>query len=308
VSYDASMSLVALALVHVALAGAPAPGSSASVSIVPDRVRPGDAFLVVVRGASAAPTAIVAGRALSFFQTPEGFAAVGGLPVETPAGRLTFGVALPPAAGADAGASECQGTLDVTAAEFPQRALEVERRFVAPRPPVVQRRIEDDRAALASAFARSPTLPLFSAPFSWPRRDRVAAGFGELRTLNGVKPSQHYGLDLAGGMGAPVAAANAGEVVLVRDCWASGNTIVLGHGAGLYTTYLHLSRVLVTQGAHVARGQRIGLVGKSGRASGPHLHWGTKVGDLYVDPASVLLLPLGQGGLQATGYRPRPSP
>ncbi len=302
------MKLAALALVHVAIAGAPDPGSSGSVSIVPDRVRPGDAFLVLVRGASAPPTAIVAGRALSFFQTPEGFAAVGGLPVETPAGRLTFGVALSPTAGADAGASECQGTLDVTAPEFPHRELAVESRFVAPPPPAVRMRIDEDRAALASAFARSPTLPLFSAPFSWPRRDRIAAGFGEQRTLNGVKPSQHYGLDLAGKMGAPVAAANAGEVVLVRDCWASGNTVVIGHGAGLYTTYLHLSRVFVSQGAHVARGQLIGLVGKSGRASGPHLHWGTKVGDLYVDPESVLRLPLGQEALRATGYGPRPSP
>ena len=290
-----AMNLAALALVHIALAGTPAPGSSASVAVVPARVRPGDAFLVVVRGATAAPAATVAGRALSFFRTPQGFAAVGGLPVETPPGQITFAVALDPTAAAGAGASEPQGTLDVTAAEFPHRELEVAPRFVAPPPPAVQKRIEEDRAALARVFARPPTPPLFSAPFSWPSRDHVvAAGFGEQRTLNGVKPSQHYGLDLVGKAGAPVAAANAGEVVLVRDCWASGKTIVLGHGAGLFTTYLHLSRVLVSQGAHVARGQRIGLVGKSGRASGPHLHWGMKVGDLYVDPASVLRLPLGQ--------------
>ena len=107
-----------------------------------------------------------------------------------------------------------------------------------------------------------------------------------------MKPSQHYGLDLAGRVGAPIAAANAGRVVLVRDCWASGRTVVLWHGAGLYTTYFHLSRTLVPEGAHVARGQRIGLVGKTGRVSGPHLHWGVKVGDLYVDPRSVLGLPL----------------
>lgn len=286
------MTLAAL-LFPLTLAGAAASAHAPSVEVVPRHARPGDAFLVVVRGTEGPPAASVAGRALGFYQVPGGFAAVAGLPVETPAGRLPVVVSLP---GATAGAARpsLEATLEVTAPAFAHRQLEVDSRFVRPPPPDVQRRIDEDRAAFAAAFAQPHAPPLFAAPFTWPRRARVTARFGEERTLNGVKPSQHYGLDLAGKVGAPVSAANVGEVVLVRDCWASGITVVLWHGAGLYTTYFHLARAAVREGEHVARGGRVGLVGKSGRASGPHLHWGVRVGDLYVDPESVLRLPLGR--------------
>jgi len=287
------VTLAALALLPIALAGASGPRDSLTVNVIPPRARPGDAVLVVVGGTKGPPTASVAGRALAFYQVPDGFAAVAGLPVETPAGRLPVTVSPPEAAGARR--EPVEAALEISAPAFAHRELRVEGRFVAPPPADIQKRIDEDRAAFADAFAQPPSPPLFATPFTWPRRARVTARFGEERTLNGVKPSQHYGLDLAGKVGAPVSAANTGKVVLVRDCWASGLTVVLWHGAGLYTTYFHLSRALVGEGAHVTRGDRIGLVGKSGRASGPHLHWGVRVGDLYVDPASVLRLPLGRG-------------
>ena len=275
---------------------------------IPARVRPGDAFLVVVRGVSRprvagaaprAPSAQVAGRPLAFFPTAHGFTAVAALPVEAEPGRLRIAVELPvepPAElpggleGARAGPEPRRlwASLEVTPPRFPTRDLTVGARFVEPRPPQVEERIEADRAALARAFAQPPSPPLFRGRFDWPRRDRVSARYGERRTFNGVKPSQHYGLDLAGREGAPVTASNGGEVVLVRDCWASGITVVVWHGAGLSTTYLHLSRALVREGERVERGQPVGEVGATGRSSGPHLHWGVKVGDLYVDPESVL--------------------
>lgn len=288
------MTLATLALLPLALAATPGRAGTPSVQLVPPRARPGDAFLVVVRGAKAPPEATVAGRTLAFFEVPGGYAAVAGLPVETAPGQMPVSVSLAGAAG------DLEAALEVTPPAFAHRQLQVEPRFVTPPPPEVQRRIDEDRDALAAAFAQAPSPPLFATPFTVPRRARVTAHFGEERTLNGVKPSQHYGMDFGGKVGAPVAAANAGRVVLVRDCWASGVTVVVWHGAGLYTTYLHLSRALVATGAHVARGQRIGLVGKSGRASGPHLHWGMRVGDLYVDPQSVLRLPLAHPSTATT--------
>ena len=262
--------------------------SAPSAEVQPPRALPGDAFLLVVRGVPAPPSARAAGRELALWPVPGGFAAVGGLPVETPAGPLEVEVLLP----VDGGdAVRLAPRLEVAPAAFPHRALTVQDRFVRPPPAPVQRRIEADRAAFARAFDQPAAPPLFHGAFTWPRRDRVTAGFGEERTMNGVKPSQHYGLDLAGAVGAPVAAAQDGRVVLVRDCWASGKSVVLWHGAGLFTTYFHLSRWLVRDGETVRRGQRLGLVGATGRASGPHLHWGVRVGDLYVDPRSVLRLP-----------------
>jgi murein DD-endopeptidase MepM/ murein hydrolase activator NlpD len=257
------------------------------VEVAPARVRPGDAFLVRVDGVAAAPSARAAGRDLAVWPVAGGFAAVGGLPVETPAGPLAVTVLAPDGAGPPA---QLEVRLEVSATSFPLRELSVEPSYVAPPAPAVQRRIEADRAAFARAFDRLPGPPRFDGPFAWPRRARVTAGFGERRTLNRLKPSQHYGLDLAGPLGGPVGAAQAGEVVLVRDCWFSGRSVVVWHGAGIFTTYFHLSRTLVREGEVVRRGQRVGLVGATGRVSGPHLHWGVRVGDLYVDPRSVLAL------------------
>jgi murein DD-endopeptidase MepM/ murein hydrolase activator NlpD len=286
------------ALVVVTAPPAPAAGA-ASLEAVPARVKPGDAFLVVVRGEGPGAAVSAAGRSFPLYPVPGGRAAVVGLPVETAAGRLALDVVGPePDAGAGAhadagvGAAPLSGAVEVEGASFPKRSFDVQRRFVEPPSPEVQRRVEEDRAAFARAFAQPPEAPLFDAPFAWPRRARVTARYGEQRTLNGVKPSQHYGTDLAGKVGAPVAAANAGRVVLVRDCWASGRSVIVWHGAGLYTTYFHLSRTLVREGETVERGRRIGLVGATGRVSGPHLHWGVKVADLYVDPESVLRLRL----------------
>lgn len=254
-----------------------------SAQLVPASARPGDAFVLLIRGADTAPRAEVAGRGLPFFPVKGGWAAVAALPVETAPGALAIPVLLD-------GAPPLTARLTVSRARFPRRALQLDEKFVKPPPPDVQARIEADRAAIGHALDRPAAPPLFTGPFGWPREDKVTARYGERRTLNGVKPSQHYGVDMAGAEGAPVQASNAGEVVLVRDCWASGVTVILWHGAGLFTTYLHLSRALVAEGDRVERGQPVGLVGQTGRSSGPHLHWGVRVRDLYVDPESVLRL------------------
>ena len=286
-------ALLALALA----AGAP------TLTIEPPCARPGDAVLVVVRGAARPPSASVAGRALSFFPVAGGHAALAGLPVETPPGPLPIEVTL-----GEEGAAVLRGSLRVEAPAFPHRALEVQQRFVEPPAPEIERRIAEDRAAFALAFSQPPSPPLFRGRLAWPRRARVTAGYGEQRTFNAVRPSQHYGLDLAGKVGAPVGAAQAGRVVLVRDGWASGKSVVVWHGAGLYTTYFHLSRIRVREGQTVGRGERLGEVGATGRASGPHLHWGARVGDLYVDPRSVLRLSFEFRALTPRSRAPRPAP
>ncbi len=260
---------------------------SLSVELVPPRARPGDAFLVVVRGAGETPlAATVGGRPLRFFPVRGGMAAVGGLPVETPPGPLAVELQGPAEA-----RPRVVARLEVEPARFPRRELAVEKRFVAPPSPELQRRIDEDRAAFARAFTQPPAAPHFSSNFALPREARITANYGEERTLNASKASQHYGMDLAGKVGEPIAAANAGVVVMVRECWAAGRAVVLWHGGDMYTTYFHLSRADVREGDRVRRGQRIGAVGASGRVTGPHLHWGVRVGQLYVDPRTVLALP-----------------
>jgi murein DD-endopeptidase MepM/ murein hydrolase activator NlpD len=118
----------------------------------------------------------------------------------------------------------------------------------------------------------------------------VTAPFGDLRLFNGKKQSQHFGVDLDGSTGDPIEAANDGTVVMVRECYASGNTVIVNHGAGLYTLYFHMSHFDVQPGDKVKQGQLLGRVGKTGRVTGPHLHWSGKIDGLYVDAQALMKL------------------
>lgn len=262
---------------------APAPPAP-TARIEPARVRPGDAFLVKVRGAAAAPAASVAGRDLHFFRVAEGFEALAALPVEFEPGKLLLSVRLAE------GGEPLRAEAEVVEPGFPESQLRVAPRYVNPSPQQ-RRRMEADQAAFREAFERPFEPPVFHEPFRPPRDAEVRSPFGERRILNGKRHSQHFGVDLAGEVGALVVASNDGLVVLARDCYASGKSLVLWHGAGLFTVYFHLSRFEVRPGERVRRGQAVARVGRTGRVTGPHLHFGTKVGDLYVDPESVYRLP-----------------
>jgi murein DD-endopeptidase MepM/ murein hydrolase activator NlpD len=170
---------------------------------------------------------------------------------------------------------------------FTKHALTLDSKFVEP-PRSMQRRIAADRKAFAQAFSRPFSPPLFEGAFGWPWEAPLSSHYGDQRTLNGKVSSVHYGLDITGPRGSPVAAANDGEVVIVRDAYYSGNSVAIWHGAGIYTVYFHMDATVVKAGQRVRKGETIGELGSTGRATGPHLHWGVKVGGLYVDPESLL--------------------
>ncbi len=285
-----SVALVGLALWGLARAGAPeapaeaVPAAPASLVLSPSRVRPGDAFLVTVRGADA-PRCEVLGRPLHFYPIPGGFQALAALAVEASPGPLPVSVA----GSGPGGETTLSAELLVTEPAFAETRLRVAQRFISPSPEA-KRRMKLDQAAFQRAFAQPFEPPLYREPFAWPREVELTSHFGDRRVFNGKQLSQHYGVDLAGQTGDPVAAANDGVVVLVRDCYASGRSVVLWHGAGLYSVYFHLSRFAVKEGERVHRGDLLGRVGETGRVTGPHLHWGTKLDGLYVDPESVLRL------------------
>ncbi len=246
-------------------------------------------MLITVRGLTVAPTGTVGGRPLRFYPVREGFQALTGIPVEQTPGRVPVKVTVP--ATGSAAPAELTGTLDVVAPGWPSRTLKVANKFVVKKPPPeVQARMEADRAAFAAAFSQSFIAPLFGENFAWPRQDSITAPYGDLRTYNGKKQSQHFGTDIRGATGEPIYAANAGTVVMAREAYASGNTVLVHHGAGLYTAYFHLSAMDVQEGARVERGQLLGKVGATGRVTGPHLHWGVKVDGLWVDGETLLKL------------------
>lgn len=127
--------------------------------------------------------------------------------------------------------------------------------------------------------------------FIWPVQGRITGHFGAQRIYAGVPGAPHAGVDLASGTGTPVVSPAEGVVILAAASpfTLEGNLVMIDHGMGLNSAFLHLSRVDVKLGDVVRQGQRIGAVGKTGRASGPHLHWGMKWNDERIDPAMLSL-------------------
>jgi murein DD-endopeptidase MepM/ murein hydrolase activator NlpD len=270
-------------LLAVVAGAAPAPAGASGALLAPAIARPGDLILVRVPRPRAGPppAGTLAGRPLQFWTKGREAWALAALPIETPPGPVPLELAgrapgAPPAA-----------TLEVIEPGFPSRSLTVESRFVEP-PREVEDRIARDKLAFEKAYARPFTPPAFRESFGWPRQAATAGRYGDQRVFNGTKTSVHYGLDIVGPRGAAVRAANDGEVVLARDCYYSGKTVVLWHGADLFTLYFHLDRIDVRPGRKVRKGHRLGALGSTGRSTGPHLHWSARAAGLLVDPESLL--------------------
>lgn len=157
-------------------------------------------------------------------------------------------------------------------------------------PPEVLERIRQEAALARRARLRRDARTDWSGGFIWPADGQITGVYGSQRILNGEPRSPHWGLDIAAPDGAPVHAPAAGLVTLTHpDMYFSGGTVILDHGHGLSSTFLHLSAILVEAGQRVAQGELIGRVGATGRATGPHLDWRMNWGEVRVDPQ--LLLP-----------------
>jgi len=145
-------------------------------------------------------------------------------------------------------------------------------------------RLAEDRAKINAARANPSLEPLWSGPFLMPVQGRLTSEFGLTRYVNGVLYGRHSGLDLAAPTGTPVAAAARGRVTFAGDLWASGTSVILDHGLGLFTAYNHLSKILVAEGQIVDAGEIVGLVGSTGFSTGPHLHFTVWHGSVPTNP------------------------
>jgi len=215
------------------------------------------------------------------------------LSVDAATGAFVFGL------GRDAGPSA------VLAVERPDGTRETRRLAVARRdwriervdglppatvtpPPEVLARIASEGAAIRAARANDRAAPDFLGGFAWPAKGRISGVFGSQRILNGEPRAPHLGTDIAAPAGTPVAAPAPGVVTLAEaDLYYTGGTIIIDHGHGVTSVYAHLSAVTVRAGEAVARGGIIGAIGATGRASGPHLHWGLNWFGTPLDPELV---------------------
>ena len=171
------------------------------------------------------------------------------------------------------------------------RRLSVSSQFTQPLDSATEARIAHENERAREVGRRAHETPrLWTTTFLRPRPSSITARFGSGRTFNRTLASRHLGVDFSGKVGASVRAANRGVVALVDRFFLAGNVVYIDHGAGVVTGYFHLSRALVAEGDTVARGQQIGLVGATGRVTGPHLHWSARYGALTVNPLDLITL------------------
>ena len=161
-------------------------------------------------------------------------------------------------------------------------------RKVTPNPKDVKR-IKANNAGIARVRQLDTKTQNFLNGFQWPILGRISGVYGSQRVLNGKPRSPHNGVDIAAPKGSTVLATAKGTIALVhQDMFYSGKTVMIDHGHGLSSIYIHMSEILVKQGQLVTKGEAIGAVGMTGRATGPHLHWGISLFGTHLDPMLIV--------------------
>ena len=171
--------------------------------------------------------------------------------------------------------------------KYPREILKVKKKMVVLSPKNLKRAIKE-RKILDKVYANSTRRPFFDKGFKRPLKTKITSIYGTRRIFNNKKKSQHLGTDFRAKIGRPVLVSNTGKVVLARDLFFTGNTVIIDHGLGVFTMYGHLSKLKAKEGGRVSKGDLIGLAGNTGRVTGPHLHWGVKVHGHWVDGLALI--------------------
>ena len=130
---------------------------------------------------------------------------------------------------------------------------------------------------------------MFSGKFIKPLEGKITSAFGSYRLYNGKKLGDHRGVDIGGNpIGTPIKASNSGKVIFAKKLPTLGSAIIIDHGQGIHSLYMHMSKILVSMGDFVKKGQIIGKVGSTGLSTGPHLHWGISIHDTRINPMYLI--------------------
>ncbi len=155
------------------------------------------------------------------------------------------------------------------------------------------KRVKKESAKLKRIWEAPVSKPAWSGPFLRPVEGKVVGPFGRRSIINEQPRSPHSGVDLRGEEGTPVVVTNNGKVVLTADYFFTGKTVIIDHGGAIMSMYFHLEKILVQEGDIVRKGTTIGLVGSTGRATGPHLHWGVRVNGARINPLRLIAISRG---------------
>ena len=178
-------------------------------------------------------------------------------------------------------------TIDVQAKKFPTTELKVQSKFVQLSKADLERSRRESKE-VGAIYRRVTRDFIADEAYTVPIPGGTGRNFGERRVFNGQPRSPHSGADLRAKTGTPVHATNRGRVALAKSLFFSGNTVILDHGLGVYSLYAHLSRLDVKKGDTVDNGEVVGLVGATGRVTGPHLHWAIRAQGARIDPFTLV--------------------
>jgi hypothetical protein len=288
-------ALAAMTLFAVPSAMCDDPVVRDSVSLTPETLFNGAPCLITVtlHDAASAVTGELQDHPVMFFASPDHrtWFALAGVDVEVHPGNypLTIDASLK-----DGTHRTLHQDVKVEEAPYEKVPLSVPDKFVEPNAAALKK-IAADKIVKDKAFANSASQPAWSGNFRPPLHLAPESdSFGNQRIFNGKLDSVHRGLDYRAKMRTPVAAINSGRVVLARPLYYEGGCVVIDHGLGLMSIYMHLSKIEVSVGRRVRRGQIIALSGASGRATGPHLHLGVRWEGSYLDPAKLFQIQMPQ--------------
>ena len=178
-------------------------------------------------------------------------------------------------------------TVEVVPVHFKTQELTVPKNYVD-LDEETAKRAEEEQEKILQSLSKVTAQKFWEGRFIMPVEGKIAGTFGLRRIINGEPRSPHSGEDINAPKGTEIHATNEGVVALVGDFFFSGKSIVLDHGLGLYTMYFHLDEVGVVEGERIHKGAVLGKVGATGRATGPHLHWGMRIDGARVNPLSIL--------------------
>lgn len=249
----------------------------------------GDPVLAEVVSPAPFDNVALAWKGTEFPMRPAGagsFHGLFGVDLLDPPGRAVLTVL----ASRDGGVKRAEVDVEVRERRFPVQELTLPERMTRFDAATLER-IQREAAVLAERFSRTSSPAMWTLPFHPPVERFRPVGFGSRRIINGEPRSPHAGADAVLPAGTPVAAIADGIVAFAGEQFFAGKSVVLDHGAGLFSIYYHLEGYTVAAGQRVARGERIGAVGASGRATGPHLHFGVRAAGGRVDPSRLLALP-----------------
>jgi hypothetical protein len=280
---SASSLLILLLIFPVALSASHAEAFQAR--ILPSKVHQGDAFMIKVSGlkGTTEPSAVLEGKQVLFSGCGKGcYVAIGAMDLQSKPGVHRIPLKI--------GKRKTALRLRVLEGKFETIHLTLPDEKVSPGPEDLERIKRE--ADLLNSLWGVESESLWKGSFVLPLPNPLSTPFGTVRIINGEAVSVHRGLDMKGLEGEEIRASNRGRVVLTEGLFFGGNTVILDHGQGIFTVYMHMSQFHVRPGDLVSKNDVIGYVGSSGRSSGPHLHFGVKVRGMNANPVSIVDLKL----------------